>query len=309
MKNKRQSAWRGYGLRTIAVGILVVAFLLTVAITGIVAYETGSSSVFLPIPGIVVATPLIFFSLRFLRRSRRHFTTTGDAALAEDPRPPVVYLRAFTSDSHTARVDTDTTKLATFASHEQTVLSFIQEWRGSSEEEYWTSATSRIGPAIAIGAPGQLPYRGAARLYVSDGEWQGKVLELIGQASLVVVLGGGGGGGLSWEIEQVSRLVPHERQVFLLPNNAKGFESLRSVLKEVRHMDIGEKPRVTHKMNTCALLRFNPDGTHEMRPVWGSSRVDVAGALKPVLDRLEKMELSSSPPAKEDETSRSPSQR
>lgn len=284
---KRQAVLRGYGLRTLAVAVIILGLLAAVLAPRSLYEKGGFDGLLATGISIVIWAPFVVLSLRLLRRSHRHRTVPAEIVLADDPRPPVLYLRSFTSDSRTARVDKDNSGIADFISIPSSFFSFVREWRGHSEEEYWSSAMSRIGPSVAIGAPGQLPFRGSARLYVSDDQWQAKVHELILQAALVVVLGGGGGEGLRWEIEQVSMFVSPERLVFLLPSKVSDFESLRSVLREIRDIEIGERPRVTHRMAICGLLRFDSDGSPDVRPVWGASQTDVALALKPVLDRLD----------------------
>jgi hypothetical protein len=84
---------------------------------------------------------------------------------------------------------------------------------GRSVEEPLVRAFGRIAPVIAVGRPGEvLPPVGAARLYLSDDEWQATVSKLAAQAR-VLVLVAGSSSGLIWEaislveIEQVQRFV------------------------------------------------------------------------------------------------------
>ena len=79
--------------------------------------------------------------------------------LAGDPRPPVVYLRSFAADLGAA------------------VDEIVGDGRlilpAATDEEALVEVLSAIGPVIAIGRPAEkLPLRGAARLYVSDDDWQ-----------------------------------------------------------------------------------------------------------------------------------------
>ena len=152
----------------------------------------------------LVATVLIIVAWRLWRRSRQYGALGADEAMARDPRPPVLYLRSFADDG-ASMIEASRwslirrgTRLAAPVTPEQEIAEFL----------------ARIGPVVAIGKPGEpLPELGAARLYVSDEQWQDKVLELMRQAALVVVRLGASP-GLLWEIERSLERLPRRRLVF-----------------------------------------------------------------------------------------------
>jgi TM2 domain-containing membrane protein YozV len=154
---------------------------------------------------IAVIAVLAIVAWRLWRKSRQLGALGADQAMARDPRPPVLYLRSFADDGAALMGD--------------------QSWwmrRGASvtalvtPEQEMADILDAVGPVVAIGKPGEpLPELGAARLYVSDEQWQAKVQELMRLASLVVVRLGSSP-GLLWEIEQALAHLPRQRLVLAL---------------------------------------------------------------------------------------------
>ena len=102
----------------------------------------------------------------------RHYLRPGfRTVLADDVRPPVVFLRSFEDDEKLAYLKADSS------------------WYDFSLESRLGDHFSSIGPFIAIGKPGdKAPHLGAARAAFSDEEWQGAVLGWMDQATLIVVM-------------------------------------------------------------------------------------------------------------------------
>jgi len=142
----------------------------------------------------------------FLFRAGKKFkAVSAEVAMAADDRPPVLYLRSFADDAALAWSQLDT--------------AFATQTGGSlplaSREEQMVEAFSEVGPVGAIGKSGErLPELGAVRLYLSDAEWQSKVLELMGRARLVV-LRAGLTPGFWWEVQRSAQLAP-EKILFLV---------------------------------------------------------------------------------------------
>lgn len=117
-----------------------------------------------------------------------------------DDRPPVLYLRSFQDDPLSAK------PLAT--SYDVTPV---------SEEEALATVMNQVGPFVAVGRPGEpLPELGAARMYVSNEEWQQKVGDLMSRARLAV-LRAGKTPGFWWEVARAARNLRPEQLLFLLP--------------------------------------------------------------------------------------------
>jgi TM2 domain-containing membrane protein YozV len=152
-----------------------------------------------------VITVLVVLAWRLWRRSRQYGALGADEAMARDPRPPVLYLRSFADDGE--------------------ALIGAQSWwvrlgaiivTPVTPEQEMADLLDAVGPVVAIGKPGEpLPELGAARLYVSDDQWQAKVQELMKKARLVVVRLGSSP-GLLWEIEQTLAHLPRQRLVLAL---------------------------------------------------------------------------------------------
>jgi len=99
---------------------------------------------------IALAAPL-FYAGHKLR------TRDANDLLKADKRQPVLYLRPFHND-------------------------------GEKFEQNLAKIVTKIGPFIAIGKPGEkLSTLGANRMYVSNSEWQQKVLKLMKQSKIGIL--------------------------------------------------------------------------------------------------------------------------
>lgn len=154
----------------------------------------------------VVGIGLMLLMMALFRRSRRHEAVSAAQAMADDPRPPVLYLRSFQDDGSVLLDDQGLPGMQALTRAASPV---------SSEEEL-ARILEQIGPVVAIGKPGEkLPELGAARLYVSHEDWQAVVGVLMRQAALVVVRVGKSPGVL-WEIGQALTQIPRERLALVM---------------------------------------------------------------------------------------------
>jgi hypothetical protein len=107
--------------------------------------------------------------------------------IVADPRPPILYLRSFSSD-----IEEDAKRLDR-----------------QTSEELMFKTLGRIGPVLAIGNPGdaerEMPLLGATRIYVGD-DWKTEIEKLI-RISKLVVIEADNTESLSWEMEIVRKLV------------------------------------------------------------------------------------------------------
>ncbi len=123
--------------------------------------------------------------------------------ILRDARPPVLYLRSFKDDK--------------LAAHSASMALINQLLGPATVEEQLAKAMGELGPFLAIGKPKEeLPELGAARIYVSNAEWQARVGDLMGRAALVV-LRVGDTAGFWWEVERALRSLKPEQLLFLLP--------------------------------------------------------------------------------------------
>ena len=154
----------------------------------------------------VIGIGLMLVVMALFRRSRRHEAVSAAQAMADDPRPPVLYLRSFQDDGSVLIEDQGLPGMQALTRATSPV---------SSEEEL-ARILQNIGPVVAIGKPGEkLPELGAARLYVNHDEWQAVVGALMKQAALVVVRVGRSPGVL-WEIGQALTQIPRERLALVM---------------------------------------------------------------------------------------------
>jgi TM2 domain-containing membrane protein YozV len=151
-----------------------------------------------------ISTALLVIAWRLWRRSRQYGALGADEAMARDRRAPVLYLRSFADDGE-AVIDGSVSTLARRG---------MKMFAPVTPEQEMAEILAHVGPVVAIGKPGEpLPELGAARLYVSDDQWQAKVIELMGKAALVVIRLGASP-GLLWEIERSLERLPRRRIVF-----------------------------------------------------------------------------------------------
>lgn len=130
------------------------------------------------------------------RIGRGYCTDDAETIIAENKFPPVLYLRPF---GH----DTDTRAFR---------HAFLK-----SDEECLAEALGVAGPVIAIAQPGRkMPDAGAARLYISDSEWQTRVRNLI-KSSRLVVCRLGSSPGLMWELNETKSLLHHSQLILIVP--------------------------------------------------------------------------------------------
>jgi hypothetical protein len=148
--------------------------------------------------GIAVLALLGRSGVLLVRRGWKYHAPSAQAALEQDPRPPVVYIRSFADD--------DAILLGSRA--QRLLLSTFTYMAAVSPEQELARILGRVGPVVAIGRPGEpLPELGAARLYASDDEWRDVIRDLMRRARLVVVRAGATP-NLQWEIDEAVRLLP-----------------------------------------------------------------------------------------------------
>jgi hypothetical protein len=141
----------------------------------------------------------------------RRITAIGAPALLDDDqRAPVLFLRAFKSDSRQLplRLSWIPWKQIAMLLQPRTI------------EEVAVAVLHRFGPVIAIGRPGQrLAPLGAAREYV-DQDWRSRAVEHMRIASLIVIVLGHSA-GVSWEIDEVLRRGYAYKCLFIAPSIRK----------------------------------------------------------------------------------------
>jgi hypothetical protein len=155
-----------------------------------------------------------------LRVGKSLAAKTADEALRDDPRPPVLLLRAFDDDRAYAEFESASQRQG----HSHPRAPYTSEQFFTFEEAV-ADALAVVGPVVAIGRPGEiLAPVGAARTWVGDDAWQEKVTDYLRHCGLVVLFMGriGGGKGLAWELRTVLDAVPPDKVIFVMPPVGEG---------------------------------------------------------------------------------------
>lgn len=175
------------------------------------------------------------------RRGKKASVVLAHELLKSDPRPPVVYLRAFREDAIGAAVP---------ESPVSTVFSLM-----ATEEQQIAEVFGELGPFVAIGRPGErLPELGAARMYVADDEWQQTISDLMSIARLVVFRATDTQGFI-WEVKRAGECLPPVKMVFLIPS-ASNYESFRQIVEPLLPGSLPEFPKPKLRCGSLAGLVY-----------------------------------------------------
>jgi hypothetical protein len=278
--------WQLLGIILIGIGFICIKPLLSAGLGAVRDVITGEpGGVLSPLEVVRDAITgglggvLSFLGVLCFNRGRKYRVSSAQALLTQDTRSPVLYLRSFKDDSIAAQ---------------PTVNSAVLPWP-ATEEQQLAFAMSKLGPFVAIGRPGEaLPELGAARLYVSDDEWQDTVTALMSQAQLVIMRAGESE-GFWWEVQRAEQLVRPERLLFLIPYGEKQYEIFRQRAQKYLPCHLPE-----YSVQKCflqygslkGLLYFGPDWTPHFIDLWKKAklplmmRIRAVEARKPVATAL-----------------------
>ena len=186
---ENQRTTSGGGLKVGGICLIILGSVLYAALGGPAGNLAGLFGPIVMIPGL-----FLYFRGRQQAAKARAADPAGPL---QSSSPDVLYLRSFQSDTST-----------TF----KKLMSGL-----TTEEEQLADVLRPFGEMVAIGRPGEsLPLPGAARIYATDSEWKGVVLDHMRSAPLVVIRAGTGT-GLLWEFEQAfSNLHPAKIVIFVM---------------------------------------------------------------------------------------------
>jgi hypothetical protein len=197
-----------------------------------------------------------FVLLRVFQTGKRFLMRTAEETIARDPRPYVLYLRAFNADVPASAVPEhgDLDEFSFWRFRAFTAMRLVSPRLlfapPRTEEEQIVRAFNDIGPVIAVGTPGEaIPPFGASRVYIAAEEWQTRVSDLVRNAGTVVIrisekfwvapqsmLGMGSGSGLTqglqWEVATVPREVSPGRLWFLIAASHEGYGRFWSLVHD-----------------------------------------------------------------------------
>ena len=198
------------------------------------------------LPNQLLAAALLFAGVSLFRASaelrlqaRKGKAPDAHTVMAQDRRPPILYLRSFSEDETQEPLNTSipaSDPISAVAALIFTRVLGSAAGAASTQEETLAKFMRRHGPLVAIGDPREdLPDLGAARLYVDDCKWQLAVLELMAKSRLVVIRPGTGQ-GLQWEIKQAIEKVPSEKLVLWLPRHSRVDDDSSDALECIRKL-------------------------------------------------------------------------
>jgi hypothetical protein len=145
-----------------------------------------------------------------LIRARRYFQVRADSLLALDKRKPILFLRSFEDDEKIK-----------FSNSAIAFLDFSLETRLSNHFTYF-------GPFIAIGSPKDtVPIPGAARVVLSDSEWQPKVETWMAEAG-VIVMYSGKTQWVNWELARLIRTGRVPKLILMIPEIKRWRPAIRT---------------------------------------------------------------------------------
>jgi len=181
-------------------GLLLITLAVLAGIVVLLFVRVGSRQfgAFAGGVGGVVSGMLFVFVAQGVRRGRQMRARAAATVLTTDTRPPVLYLRPFSTDG---------------------LLISGQHFLQLSFEQHLARAMKTVGPFVAIGSPVEDPRHpelGAARMYLAEESWQEDVASEIRQAGLVI-LHAGISDGLLWELQQVLAINAPQRLIVCLP--------------------------------------------------------------------------------------------
>ncbi len=272
----------GLLLHSFAFVIILPCVFMPVQVFGIVGFQPQSAIAFgiaivvTGFGGACVGAVLKWIGFKLHERALKTLAPNARELLARDTRPPVVYLRTFDADARAA----STALLMSIAPSGLV---------GTTAERVLCEFLGAVGPVVAVGKPGDaLPELGAARLYAAHDAWQDEVVELIGQASLVIVRAGHSA-GILWELELVFRCVPFDRIVMLIPQ-VRGFDYGLFVAQfaEVTHLALPPLPRTSigiFPLGVRAIVLFAEGKEVVLRP-FPAPHMETGGATGLGLETL-----------------------
>jgi hypothetical protein len=234
--------------------------------------------------GAVIMALGLLVHFRGRKQAAKGIAATSQSALG-GTASHVLYLRSFRTDvSSSAKV----------------LVSGL-----TTEEEQLADVLRPFGQLIAIGKPGEpLPLPGAARMYASDAEWKGIVLDRM-QSSSLVVIRASTRRGLLWEVEQAIHLLPPQNVIFFILNmTMKDYHQFAARVHEDLSLNLPDVPAfsllqavVDYRQNPSkaqsGFIYFPQDWTPVFLPLpativrlgYNDLRASFNEALRPVFER------------------------
>jgi hypothetical protein len=224
----------GYALAT-------VGYILMVSIFGVLCVVIWYGGAQL----LTVLLPLYAVFFWLFKIGRRFLLRPAAETVTRDPRPYVLYLRAFDADVTASNIPEHGSQVPWWRATGLMAIRMISPRLlfapPLTEEEQIVRAFRDRGPVIAVGTPDEkTPPLGASRVYLDTDDWKSHVTELVRDAGTVVIrisevasaapddfLGVGAGSeitqGLKWEVATAPLMVPPDRLFLLVGAREQGY--------------------------------------------------------------------------------------
>jgi hypothetical protein len=211
------------------------------------------------------------------RRARRRALLSAEAARLLDPRPPILFLRAFRDD----QVSLATARLPL-------LMRLIDPGSiGGTLEELIVQEYTGLGPVVAIGDPTHpLPPLGVSRMYCSGASWQDTVNGLMQQSARIVIAVDSSAAigpqgvptGLAWEITRLRDKGVLDKTIFVWPpQDARAPDALERLLRLIDPAGRIARPRIT---GACLALCLRPSGDALLLTAPHATEVEYTLALR-----------------------------
>jgi hypothetical protein len=171
------------------------------------------------------------------RLAQRRVRVSLETLQRVDPRPPILFLRAFGDDQVPLR-----------PSKVPLIARLLEAGRRRTNLDHMLlGEATPYGPVVGLGKPGDsAPPYGAARGYFDNRSWQGAVTDLASDAAAVVICLDDTD-GILWEIEHLVASKHLEKTLFLVHPKYAGAEANRKIIERVAAFlpfDAGQQERL-----------------------------------------------------------------
>jgi hypothetical protein len=227
---KRSPAAVAYRVAAVALGVVAAGLVLWLLATGILggSWEPWREQTVL---ALVLEFCAIYFVRVLWRRGRKHAALDADAALLNDRRRRIVYLRSFQDDPEMLSTEWDLLVRTGYGRAKRVQDPIARLFGGMGTKTLTTSGgrleeilnriVAPIGPFVAIGAPDEpLPQLGAARGYFTNDTWQSAVIDWVDKAQLIVTVAGPTR-WIRWELETILDRNAWPKLLVLLPPSTR----------------------------------------------------------------------------------------
>jgi hypothetical protein len=230
---------------------------------------------------LVVSAAIALLSLdasrRLRRRARRRALLSAEAARQLDPRPPILFLRAFRDD-----------QVSLAAARLPLLMRLIDPGGiGGTLEELIVQECTGLGPVVAIGDPTDpLPPLGVSRMYCSGETWQETVNGLIQESARIVIAVDSSAAigpegvptGLAWEITRLRDKGVLDKTTFVWPpGDARAPDALDRLLRLIDPSGAMVRPPIA---DACLAFCVRPSGDALLVTAQHATEVEYTLALR-----------------------------